>query len=61
MGLDRVQALDRDQAISSVRTMEDLVESEVGQRRLLVILLGSFAGERKRLHYAGLDWPLALL
>jgi putative ABC transport system permease protein len=40
---EQVQALDRDQAISAVRTMENLVESEVGQRRLLVILLGSFA------------------
>jgi putative ABC transport system permease protein len=40
---EQVQALDRDQAISEVRTMVDLMEEEVGQRRLLVILLGSFA------------------
>ena len=39
----RVQAVDPDQAIANVRTMDDLVEAEVGQRRLLVILLGSFA------------------
>jgi predicted permease len=41
---EQVRALDPDQAISDVRTMDDLVEEEVGQRRLLVILLGSFAG-----------------
>jgi len=41
---EHVRALDKDQAISDVRTMEDLVEEQVGQRRLLVILLGSFAG-----------------
>jgi putative ABC transport system permease protein len=36
-------AIDRDQPISAVKTMEDLVEEEVGQRRLVVTLLGSFA------------------
>jgi predicted permease len=41
---EQVRALDKDQGISAVRTMDDLVEEEVGQRRLLVILLGSFAG-----------------
>jgi putative ABC transport system permease protein len=40
---EQVQALDREQPISDVRTMDDLVEEEVGQRRLLVMLLGSFA------------------
>jgi predicted permease len=39
-----VLAIDRDQPISAVRTMQDLVEAEVGPRRLVVILLGSFAG-----------------
>ncbi len=41
---EQVQALDRDQPISAVRTMDDLVESQVGQRHLIVTLLGSFAG-----------------
>jgi predicted permease len=41
---ERVRALDKDQAISAVRTMDDMVEEQVGQRRLLVFLLGSFAG-----------------
>ena len=39
----QVQALDPDQSIAEVRTMDDLVEADVGQRRLLLILLGSFA------------------
>jgi ABC-type antimicrobial peptide transport system permease subunit len=41
---EQVQTLDRDQPISSVRTMDDLVEAQVGQRHLIVTLLGSFAG-----------------
>jgi predicted permease len=41
---EQVQAIDRDQPISAVRTMDDLVEAEVGQRHLIVTLLGSFAG-----------------
>jgi len=40
---EQVQALDRDQPVALVRTMDDLVEEQVGQRRLLVVLLGSFA------------------
>ncbi|HZS57281.1 MAG TPA: ABC transporter permease, partial [Bryobacteraceae bacterium] len=41
---EQVRALNKDQSISNVRTMDDLVDQQVGQRRLLVILLGSFAG-----------------
>ena len=40
---EQVWTLDPDQSIDSVRTMDDRVEAQVGQRRLLVILLGSFA------------------
>jgi putative ABC transport system permease protein len=40
----QVQALDRDQPIAEVQTMNDLVDAELGQRRLLVTLLGVFAG-----------------
>jgi putative ABC transport system permease protein len=39
-----VHSLDRDEPITNVRTMEDRVEAQVGQRRLLMILLESFAG-----------------
>ena len=41
---EQVRALDRDQPIADVQTMDDLVDQEVGQRRLIVRLLGSFAG-----------------
>ncbi len=41
---EQVLALDRDQPVADVRTMDDLVEDQVGERRLLTILLGSFAG-----------------
>ena len=41
---EQVQAIDRDQPISLVRRMDDLVEAQVGQRHLIVMLLGSFAG-----------------
>ncbi|HTB19970.1 MAG TPA: ABC transporter permease [Bryobacteraceae bacterium] len=40
---DQVHALDPDQPVALVRSMDDLVEEQVGQRRLLVMLLGSFA------------------
>jgi predicted permease len=40
----QVQALDRDQTVAGVQTMDDLLEEEVGQRRLLTKLLGFFAG-----------------
>jgi predicted permease len=40
----QVQALDPDQPVTDVQTMNELVEAEVGQRRLLMILLASFAG-----------------
>ncbi|HEY1493082.1 MAG TPA: ABC transporter permease [Candidatus Solibacter sp.] len=41
---ERVRALDRDQPMAGVQTMEDLVEAAVGRRRLLAPLLGVFAG-----------------
>jgi hypothetical protein len=37
-------AIDRNQPIAAVKTMEDLVEEEVGPRKLTVMLLASFAG-----------------
>lgn len=40
---EQVRILDRNQPIGSVRTMDDLVEAQVGQRRFLVMLLGAFA------------------
>ncbi len=40
----QVLSLDRDQTVSGVKTMDELIESTLGQRRLTMILLGSFAG-----------------
>jgi predicted permease len=40
---EAVRQLDKDQAVSAVRSMDDLIDEEIGQRRLLMILLGSFA------------------
>lgn len=41
---EQVQALDPDQGVAAVQTMDAMVDEEVGQRRLLLALLGSFAG-----------------
>jgi len=40
----KMLAIDSDEAISGVQTMEDIVEASEGQRRLLTMLLGVFAG-----------------
>ncbi|HLY59212.1 MAG TPA: ABC transporter permease [Terriglobia bacterium] len=40
----QVLALDRNQPVSDIQTMDDLVDQQVGQRHLLVMLLGSYAG-----------------
>ena len=40
----QVSALDRDETIANPRTMDALIEAQVGERRLLMILLESFAG-----------------
>jgi len=39
-----VQAIDRDQPISNIHTMEELVAGSVSQRRFNLLLLGVFAG-----------------
>lgn len=40
----QVLAIDHEQPVSSVRTMEDIVDASVGQRRLTMLVLGLFAG-----------------
>ena len=40
----QLREMDRDQPIATVRTMEALVDDQIGQRRLTVTLLGAFAG-----------------
>lgn len=49
-----VQALDRDEPISNVQRMEDLVEAQLGQRSLLMVLLEAFAGAALLLALIGL-------
>ena len=39
----QVRAADKDQSISAVETMDALIDAQLGERRLLAILLGSFA------------------
>ena len=39
-----IQSIDKDQPISQVRTMEEMLAQSVGQRRLSMLLLGVFAG-----------------
>jgi len=40
----QVLAIDRDQPISAVKTMDEIVEESEGERRLIMTLLGLFAG-----------------
>jgi predicted permease len=37
-------AIDSDQPVSDIRTMDEVIEASVGQRRLTMLLLGVFAG-----------------
>ena len=41
---EQLRVLDPDESIAGVQTMDALLEAQVGQRRLLMILLESFAG-----------------
>jgi putative ABC transport system permease protein len=50
----RVLSIDRDQPVSGIATMNDLVESSEGQLRLMMMLLGTFAGAAALLTVVGL-------
>ncbi|HLK65522.1 MAG TPA: ABC transporter permease [Bryobacteraceae bacterium] len=49
-----VLAIDRDQGISDVRTMESVVAASEGQRQLIAMLLGLFAGTAMLLAVVGI-------
>jgi len=49
-----VLSIDPDQPVSAIKTMDDLLESSVGQQRLTLLLLGVFAGVAVLLALVGL-------
>ena len=55
----QVRALDRNQPIGVVQTMEDRVEAQIGQHRLLALLLGSFASVALALALIGIYGVIA--
>jgi len=55
----QVESLDPDQPITAVDTMDDLVEAAVGQKRLVVMLLGSFAAVALLLALTGIYGVMA--
>jgi predicted permease len=55
----REQSRDLDQPITAMRSMDELVDAEVGQRRLIMILLASFAGVATLLALVGLYGVIA--
>jgi putative ABC transport system permease protein len=55
----QVLAIDRNQAISDVETMEGMIDKTLGQRRFTLILLGSFAGVALLLAVVGLYGVIA--
>jgi len=56
---EQLRRLDPDQSIANVQTMDALVEAEVGQRRLLMILLESFAATALLLALIGIYGVIA--
>ncbi len=55
----QVLAIDREQAISNVKTMEEMIDATVGQRRLTLVLLASFAAVALLLAVVGLYGAIA--
>ncbi|HEY6387175.1 MAG TPA: ABC transporter permease [Candidatus Acidoferrum sp.] len=55
----QVLAIDQDQPISKIRTMDDVLEATLGQRRLTMLLLGSFASVAVLLAVVGMYGVIA--
>jgi putative ABC transport system permease protein len=51
---NQVLSIDRDQPVTAVKTMDELLETSVGQQRLTLLLLGVFAGIAVLLAVVGL-------
>jgi putative ABC transport system permease protein len=55
----QVLAVDGDQPVSDVRTMDEVIDASIGQRRLTMLLLGSFAGVALLLAMVGIYGVIA--
>jgi putative ABC transport system permease protein len=55
----QISAMDREQAVSAVKTLNELVDSAIGQQRLTTLLLGAFAGVALLLAAVGLYGVIA--
>jgi predicted permease len=55
----QVFAIDRDQSVSEVKTMEEVFDATLGQRRLTMVLLGLFAGVALLLALVGIYGVIA--
>jgi len=55
----QVLAVDQDQPVSKIKTMDDVLEATLGQRRSTMLLLGSFAGVALLLAVVGMYGVIA--
>jgi hypothetical protein len=55
----QVLAIDSDQPVSDIKTMDEVLEATLGQRRMTVALLGSFAGMSLLLAVIGMYGAIA--
>jgi putative ABC transport system permease protein len=55
----QVLAIDADQPVSEVRTMDEVIDASIGQRRLTMLLLGVFAGVALLLAMVGIYGVIA--